>query len=117
LPSGSLLQSGQATLCKGNAAIETLLIDERFWDNRKDCKALIVTRVRRTPAAAAAARSQFAKRWSATNGTLMGKGQPLTESAQLLDGVLDRDLLAHVELAELCDCILMNSDDVRQKPP
>ncbi|MDA8039651.1 MAG: hypothetical protein M0Z69_10930 [Actinomycetota bacterium] len=45
-------------------------------------------RVQRPPAAAAAARSQ------------------------LLDSVLDRDLLAYVELAELDDSMLMERDDV-----
>jgi hypothetical protein len=41
----------------------------------------------------------------------------VTERPQLLDSVLNRDLLAYVELAELDDGILMEGDDVGQKPP
>ena len=42
----------------------------------------------------------------------MGKRQPVTERPQLLDSVLDRDLLAYVEPAQLDDGILMERDDV-----
>jgi hypothetical protein len=93
------------------------LIDERFRHDRKDHEALAVPRVQCPPAAAAAARSQLAKRWSSTDGALMGERQPVTERPQLLDSVLDRDLIAYVELAGLDDGILTERDDVGQKPP
>jgi hypothetical protein len=42
----------------------------------------------------------------------MRKRQAVTERPQLLDSVLDRDLLAYVDLAELDDGILVERDDV-----